>query len=431
MMTVDRRRVLKGLGATAGFAAPAIGRVARAAASPRVVIIGGGAGGATAASYLRRNAPSINVTLIEPKQKFTTPFFSNWYLGGLRTLNEITHTYQGLKAQGVNVLHSVAVDVDPVRKSVTLINGSKLAYDRLILSPGIDISYGPVEGYTPAALQVMPHAWQAGDQVKVLRAQLEAMPDGGLVVLTSPPEPYRCPVGPYERACMIAHYLKANKPRSKLLLLDAKRKFVAQQVFTEAFRTYYAGIIELNLTTQSDDFALAKVDPSTRTVTTKGGQKFNAAVANIIPPQRAGSIAQRAGCVDGDWCPVKPQTFASTIVADIHVIGDSAIASDMPKSGFSANSQAKLVARVIAHELAGNELFPQRLRNSCWAAVATGDAIKLGANYAIRDRDGREFLAPFDSFSSEPGEDAAERKENFDEAVGWYAGMTADMFAKT
>lgn len=429
MTAIDRRGLVKGIGAASALACAGVPTFAYAQnAAPRVLIVGGGAGGATVASYLRRQAPNVNVTLIEPDKNHITCFFSNLWLGGFRSVESLTHSYSWHQKQGVNVVHDLVVDVDAAKKTVTLISGSKLPYDRLVLSPGFDFKFDAIEGYSREAAQIMPHGWRAGPQTLLLKNQIEAMPEGGVVVLATPPEPYSCPPGPYERACMIAHLLKTKKPRAKLIIFDPKSTFSKQAVFMEAFQKHYSGIVELNLKNEIDDFALASVDPATKTVVTKSGVKVKADVVNIIPAQRAGGIAKRAGCVEGDWCPVDPETFASSIAPDIYVLGDAAVASDMPKSGFSANNQGKLVANVLSTELANRERFAQRLRNTCWSLVAPNDCVKIGANYGPGERDGKKRLIAFDGFVSEPGEEDSERRENFEEAVGWYSAITADMF---
>lgn len=431
MRAITRRAFGRGLGAVAAAAqATGTSTFAIAQTQPRVVIVGGGAGGATVATYLKRLAPNVHVTLIERNAQFTTCFFSNLYIGGFRTLESLTHSYQELKAQGINVVTDVAIDVDTSRKAVTLISGTKVPYDRLVLSPGIDIRYDTIEGYSSQVARSMPHAWRAGEQTVLLKTQLEAMPDGGVVVMAAPPNPFRCPPGPYERACMIAHLLKTKKPRSKLIILDPKRSFSKQAVFMEAFKKYYAGLIDIHLTNDIDDFSVVAVDPGSKTVIAKNGLKVKASVANIVPAQRAGGIAQRAGCVEGDWCPIAPENFLSTKVEDVHVIGDAAIATDMPKSAFAANSQGKLIANHLASSLAGKETFPARVRNTCWSLLASNDSAKVGANYVVGVSNGRKMLMPTDAFVSQPGEEASERRENFDESVGWYSGMTTDMFGK-
>jgi NADPH-dependent 2,4-dienoyl-CoA reductase/sulfur reductase-like enzyme len=297
-----------------------------------------------------------------------------------------------------------------------------------VLSPGIDLRYGAIEGYSPEAAEVMPHAWKAGPQTQLLMRQLEAMADGGVVVMTVPANPYRCPPGPYERACMIAHFLKTKKPKSKLVIFDAKPTFSKQAAFEEAFARHYKGIIDLNLTNEIDDFAVAHVDPGTMEVVTKAGTRIKAAVANIIPPQSAGEIARQAGCVEGEWCPIDPENFTSTKAKGIYVLGDAAIAADMPKSAFSANSQGKVVAADILADLTGAERFGPRYRNTCWSLLAADDSIKIGADYAPAAKDGKAYLAPSGAFVSQAGESAAVRKVNYAEGLGWYHAIIADAF---
>jgi NADPH-dependent 2,4-dienoyl-CoA reductase/sulfur reductase-like enzyme len=273
----------------------------------------------------------------------------------------------------------------------------------------------------------MPHAYTTAALGKrQLKQQLLAMRDGGTVVIAPPNNPYRCPPGPYERACMIAHYLKTRKPKSKLVILDPKKTFSKQAVMTEAFERYYQGIIELNLSTEIDDYALAQVDAKTKEIVTKAGKRVKADVANIIPQQRAGEIAVKAGCTEGDWCPIDPANCSSRKVKDVYVLGDAAIAAEMPKSAFSANSQAKVVVADILAALAKKERFPARYRNTCWSLLAPDDSVKIGANYTPKD-------GKFDSsegFVSQRGEPADVRKQNYQESVGWYDAITADMFAR-
>jgi hypothetical protein len=224
---------------------------------------------------------------------------------------------------------------------------------------------------------------------------------------------------------MIAHYLKTKKPKSKLVVLDPKKSFSKQSLFTEAFDTYYKDIIELNLSTEIDDYSVASLDPRTKEIITKAGKKVYADVANIIPQQRAGEIAAKAGCTEGDWCPVNPQNFASTKVEHVYVLGDASIANDMPKSAFAANSQAKVVAGEIVAELAHKARVPARFSNTCWSLLAPDDDVKISADYQALD--GR--LVASDAFSSHRGEAADVRKQNYLESVGWYGAITAEMFA--
>ena len=424
MSRFTRREVGLGLGATiAGTTGATLFAVAQGA--PKVVIIGGGPGGATVANQLKQGEPSLDVTLIEISTIYTTCFFSNLYLGGFRSYASLQHNYDGLKKLGVKVVHAMATDVDTAQRSVKA-GGRSYSYDRLVVAPGIDIKYGVIEGYDEKAAQVMPHAYLPGAQTQLLKKQLEAMKDGGTVVMVAPNNPYRCPPGPYERACMIAHYLKTKKPKSKLVILDPKRAFSKQPAFQEAFDKYYKGIIELNLTNEIDDYAVTKVDPKTKTVTTKAGKSWKGDVVNVIPPQRAGLIAHKLGLNDGDWCNVNAENFSSVKAKDIYVLGDAAVAAEMPKSAFSANSHAKVVANDILTVLAKKPKFSPNFRNTCWSMVAPNDSIKIGAGYVPKG----QKLEPVGPFVSKPGEDAALRKQTYEESVGWYDGIVADIFAK-
>jgi NADPH-dependent 2,4-dienoyl-CoA reductase/sulfur reductase-like enzyme len=429
MSDVSRRDFAKlagvtGVGALAysGWATFAIAQT-----PARVVIVGGGAGGATAAHYVKKDGPEIDVTLIEANPIYSSSFFSNLYIGGFRSLESLNHTYGGLRRIGVKVVHDVATEVNTSNKTVRTRGGRTYPYDRLVLSPGIDIKYESIAGYSRDAARIMPHAYTTNAQQKrLLKRQLQAMRDGGTVVMAMPNNPFRCPPGPYERACMIAHYIKTKKPKSKLVIFDPKKAFSKQPVFTEAFKNHYKSIIELNLTTEIDDFSVVSVNPRTKEIVTKAGKKLKADVANIIPQQRAGEIAAKAGCTEGDWCPIDPENFASRKVKDVYVLGDASIAAEMPKSAFSANSQAKVVASDILAELAKKEKFPPRYRNTCWSLLAPDDDVKIGANYAPKD--GK--LDPSGSFVSQPGEAQDVRKQNYQESIAWYANITADMFAK-
>jgi NADPH-dependent 2,4-dienoyl-CoA reductase/sulfur reductase-like enzyme len=393
-----------------------------------VVIVGGGAGGATVANYLKKGDPKLDVTLVEANQIYSSSFFSNLYIGGFRSFASLNHGYSGLTGMGIKLIHARATGVDATKKTVTLSNGRTLSYDRLVLSPGIDIKWDSIPGYSAALARRFPHAYNTdGLGKQQLMAALSGMKDGGTFAMIMPNNPYRCPPGPYERACMIAHYLKTKKPKSKLVILDPKKAFSKQAVFTEAFDKYYKGIVEMNLTTDIDDFSVTKFDAATREITTKAGKKVKFDAANVIPQQRAGEIAQKAGVTKGDWVPVNPDNFQSQANKDIYVLGDATVAAEMPKSAFSANSQGKVVVTTLLADLSRKERFPARYRNTCWSLVAPDDCIKIGANYAPKD--GK--LDPSGSFVSQRGEDAGTRKQNYAESIGWYDGIIADMFAKS
>ncbi|MFZ9685530.1 MAG: FAD-dependent oxidoreductase, partial [Gemmobacter sp.] len=349
------RRTFLGTTIAAGgvLAAPALFGQAK----PRVVVIGGGAGGATAARYLAKDgAGALDVTLIEANPTYTTCFFSNLYIGGFRTIESLEHGYGGIAAAGVNVIHDLATGVDRAARTVTLAGGQVVAYDRLVLSPGIDFRDDAVPGWSLDAAEIMPHAYKAGPQTKLLRAQIEAMPQGGLFAMVAPPNPYRCPPGPYERISMVAHVLKQSNPTAKILLLDPKEKFAKQALFEEGWQRHYDGMIEV----VGPDFggAAVEVRPGTMEVVVDGtAQKVD--VCNVIPAQMAGKIAQIAGVTDDKgWAPVDPANMKSKMDENVYVLGDSSAQGDMPKSGYSANSQAKVAALSIRGELTGAKVFP-------------------------------------------------------------------------
>ncbi len=425
------RREFGGLAAGAGLLsiAPGFGRPAFGQAAGKVVVIGGGPGGATVANRLKAANAALSVTLVEPKQKYTTCFYSNLYLGGFRSFQSITHNYEGIKKRGITVISDVATAVDTTAKTVTLARGgAALPYDRLVIAPGIDMKFDSVDGYSAEAAEIMPHAWQGGAQTWLLKQKLLALSDGDLVVMTVPGNPYRCPPGPYERACMIGHFLKTRKPKSKLIIFDAKKTISKQAVFEEAFNEFYKGIIELNLTNEIDDFAVERVDIKTGDVFVKSGRTERAVLANIIPAQKAGAIAAIAGVTDGDWCPVHAENFTSTKVKDVYVLGDAAIAADMPKSAFTAVSQAGVVADDILADLASKPRVAGVYRNTCWSMVAPENSAKIGGDYRPATKDGKSFLEVHEPFVSKAGESSDVRRETFNESAGWYQSLVADLY---
>lgn len=432
-MTTITRREFGFLAASAGAIASATGlpRPAIAAGPAKIVIIGGGAGGAAAANRLKSADPGLDITLVEPKEKYTTCFYSNLYIGGFRSFRSITFDYEGVKKRGINVITDTATAIDTAAKTVTLARGSApLSYDRLVVSPGIDIKFDSIEGYSPEAAKIMPHAWIGGEQTWILKEKLLALPEGGLVVMSAPPNPYRCPPGPYERACMIAHFLKTAKPKAKLVLFDAKTHFSKQAVFEQAFVEYYKDIIELNLTNEFDDFTVNKVNAATGEVTTKAGRTERAALANIIPAQRAGLIATKAGLTEGDWCPINPANFSSTKAKDVYVLGDAAVGADMPKSAYSAVSQAGVVAADIIADLSGKPRQPGQYRNTCWSMVAPDNSAKIGGDYHPGMKDGKPFLQAKDEFISKPDDTLAVRQETYQESYDWYQTVVMDLFGE-
>ncbi len=418
-----RREAVQLLGAGAAaitFAAPSLAQNAAGA----VVVIGGGFGGASCARALKRLNPALSVTLIEPNAKFTACPFSNEVIAGLREITAQEFGYDGVARAGVKIIAQTAAGVDPHARLVTLADGARLPYDRLVLSPGVELRFDALPGYDEAASQRMPHAWKAGAQTVLLRRQLEAMDDGGVVVMSAPANPYRCPPGPYERASLIAHYLKTRKPKSKLLLLDAKDVFSKQRLFQNAWKELYPQHIEwISL---SSGGKVTSVDAASLTATTDFGS-HKGAVVNIIPPQKAGAIAQQAGVADRTgWCPVEPLAFTSTLQSNIHVIGDAAIMGAMPKSAFSANAQAKVCANAIVALLAGREPSEPRLINTCYSLVAPNYGITVAgvykpANGLLVDIEGAGGTSPIEAPRSTRAQEASL-------AEGWFATLTAEVF---
>lgn len=431
LLAMNRRKLLTlmGSGAASALAAPFMIGGAAAAASARVVVVGGGFGGATAAKYLKRLDPALDVTLVEPESSFYTCPFSNLYLGGVRELQYIRHGYDELRQRyGVRVLHRRAEDVDGVARSVRLDDGSVLAYDKLILSPGIDIDHTALEGYDAEVAERIPHAWKAGAQTRLLRSQLEAMPDGGVFVLTAPGNPYRCPPGPYERVSQIAGYFQRHKPRSKILLLDAKDAFSKQALFMDAWEALYPGMIEW--VSRSNDGAIVRVDADSRTVESEFGELHRADVLNIVPRQKAAAIAERAGVTDDSgWAPIHPAGFESRLVPDIHVIGDASIASPMPKSGFCANAQGRVTAHAVVAALQGRDPVPPAWSNTCYSVVGEEYAISVAGVYRLVDG---QIQAVEGSGGLSPREAPAEvRRLEARYAVRWYNAIAMDAWGTT
>jgi len=407
-------------GAAAFGAVPAIGQ-----AKPKVVVIGGGAGGVTAAKYIARDSKgAIEVTLVEPLKRYQTCFHSNLFLGGYRSYDSITHGYEKLAfAYGVKMNHQMANAIDRDKKQVVLADGSRLSYDRLVVSPGIDLKYDSVPGWGKEHEEVMPHAWRPGAQTELLKKRLDAVPNGGVIVMITPPNPYRCPPGPYERVSMMAHALKASgRTNSKIIIIDPKENFSKQGLFQEGWEKYYKGMVEW-LGPKVHD-GLKSVDPKTNTVVT-GFETYKAALVNVIPAQTAGKIAIDAKLTNaGGFCPIDPTNMKSTLDPNIYVLGDASIAGDMPKSAFSANSQAKVAALMIRGELTKADTFPARYSNTCWSLIETDDAVKVGGRYEAKD--GK--ITATETFISKTGETAELRKATQAENMGWYAGISADMF---
>jgi sulfide dehydrogenase [flavocytochrome c] flavoprotein chain len=429
-MTISRRHFLKALGI--GGAASALAACAQMPGErtrgAHVVVVGGGSGGATAAKYLRRFDPDLRVTLVEPSATYHTCYGSNWVLGGLRQMDDIVQTYGTLRdIHGVNVIQDTVTGIDAGARKVTLAGGQTLDYDRLVVSPGIDFDWeAAAHGTSANTVEQIPHAWKAGPQTEILRRQLEAMPDGGVFVMVAPPNPFRCPPGPYERASMVAHYFKTHKPRSKVLILDVKEGFSKQGLFMAGWRENYGDMIEW--VSANDGGMVESINPTQKIAVSDGGlNRFNADVLNFIPPQKAGQIAHDAGLTnESGWCPVNQVTFESSIHPGIHVIGDASIAGAMPKSGHSANSQGKLVAAAIVNTLKGRDPVAPSMVNTCYSLITPDWGISVAAVYRFDD-------GSIKGVGGSGGVSPADADRNFrmleaNYTRGWYDSITTDIW---
>jgi sulfide dehydrogenase [flavocytochrome c] flavoprotein subunit len=423
--TLSRRFFLAAAGA-ATLAAPSIARAQGAASgAARLLVVGGGFGGASAARFARIAYPWLEVTLVEPQRSFVTCPYGNLVLAGERSMADITHSFDALRARGVTVVHDWVEGIDPVAKSVRLRGGATLGYDRMILSPGIALRWGAIEGYDEAASQLLPHAWVPADggQTALLRRQLEAMPDGGVVGLSIPGNPFRCPPGPYERISMIAHYLKRHKPKSKILALDAKDAFSKQGLFQDGWKQLYGDMIEW--VPLSKDGKVVRVDAASRTLETEFGVKHQVAVANIIPPQSAARIAISAGLADNTgWVPVNPRTFESRIAPGIHVVGDANNGAPMPKSGFIANNTAKQAVTSAAALLRGEAVPEAVYFNTCYSHV--GEEYGISIVGVFRPTDTAIVEVPNSGGVSPRGDLPDQRRAEAAYADAWYASIAQD-----
>jgi NADPH-dependent 2,4-dienoyl-CoA reductase/sulfur reductase-like enzyme len=420
--STNRREFLAAASAASALAvlpAPAL-----AQSAPRVVVVGGGMAGASVARALKKADPRIVVTLVEASRTFTACPFSNLVIGGLRELSAQQFGYDKVAADGIEIAFTSATAVDAQARRVTLASGSTLPYDRLVVAPGIDLDWGGLPGYPEAAAEKMPHAWKAGPQTLLLRKQLEDMADGGLVVMSVPANPFRCPPGPYERASLIANYLKTRKPKSKLLVLDAKDAFSKQRLFQNAWKELYPDHLEWVGLSQGGK--VTSVDAGEMTLVTDFA-RHKAAVANVIPPQKAGAIAQAAGVADkSGWCPIDPVTFEAKLAPNIHVLGDATIAGAMPKSAFSANAQAKVCAAAITKLLAGQAPATPKLLNTCYSIVAPNYGITVAGVYTpnngiLAEVQGSGGVSPLDAPRSQRAQEALF-------AEGWFNTLTAEVF---
>ncbi len=419
-----RRDLLKF--STAGVAVGALGACATITGSRgKVVVVGGGWGGATAAKYTRMwSAGTIEVTLVEPNRNFVSCPISNLVLGGSRKIEELTTGYDGLRRHGVNVVHDTVTAIDAAKKQVRLASGGTLPYDRAVVSPGIEFMFNQVKGMSAATAETIPHAWKAGPQTVLLRRQLEAMPDGGVVVVSIPLAPYRCPPGPYERASLIAWYLKTNKPKSKLIVLDANPAVTSKgPLFTRVWKEDYPGIIEYQA-----NMAVTEVDVGGRRLITSLGETIKGDVLNLIPPQRAADIARDAGLITANerWCEVNWLTTESIKVPGVHVLGDATLSAPaMPKSGHMANQHGKAAAAAIVETLNGRDPVPPMMANTCYSYVDDRNAIHVASVHRwVPEKKTMEVVPGASGVS---GPDRAQWALEGQYAWGWAQTVWADM----
>jgi len=419
---INRRSFTKLLLASIGgtFAFPLLAQT-----KARVVIVGGGAAGASAARKLGQSGGGIEVTLIEPNRNYTTPFFANQALVGLQPLENFTFGYEKLSAiNTIHVIHDTVIDGDPGKQTVRLSNGADLPYDRLIVAPGTRLLSDKIEGYGTQSELIFPHAYDGTSSAQwlLLKNQIRHMEDGGLVIITAPRRPYKCTPAPYERASLVAGYLHQHKPKSKLLLLDAKVEFPLMDAMIEVWGEKYGDLIEW----VPADFggAISHVNNRDRTLIADG-EIFKPHVGNIIPPQRAGKIAQQLDLADDSgWCPVNPLTFESTRQKNIHVLGDAIDAGDMPKSASAARRQALSAATAINNLLNGSSDPIPKLENACYFLTEPGQALVVGGRYRIGER----RIIGIEGYSSDPGETAEDRRETARQGENWYKKVTRGMF---
>jgi len=424
MHRISRRRLLKAVGGLAALPALGMQPVDRMSSGGRVVVVGAGFAGATCARYLRRIDQSLEVTLVDPFEDYYACPLSNGVVSALRSIDSLKVDRDLLARYGVRLVKGSVVGVDGGARRVSLLGGTTLGYARLVMAPGIRFKWGSPEGYDEAAADIMPHAWKAGAQTSLLRDRLLAMEDGGVFVISVPAAPFRCPPGPYERASLIAHHLKANKPRSKIVILDANEKFSKQALFEEAWAQRYPGIIEW--VSVSNDGAVTRVDPKSMTLFT-ALDEYKAAVANVIPGQGADEVAVAAGLADDSgWCPVDPATFESTRMPGVHVIGDACLASPMPKSASAANSQAKNCALAVHALLRGSDPGEPSLHNTCYSLVAPDLAISINGIYGLSEHKIAEIEGAGGLSPAGAAQDFRKREAGYGE--GWYESIVADSF---
>ncbi|MAW44546.1 MAG: cytochrome C [Gammaproteobacteria bacterium TMED243] len=420
MKGLRRRHVLAAMAASALLP----GRTLAAEPNSRLVVVGGGFAGATLARSVKRLSPEITVVLIEARERYVSCPMSNLVIAGRRSLAAQTFDYRGLEAAGVEVVRGMAVDVDATKQCVRLQGGVTIDYDRLVLAPGVMLNFDQLSGMSEQGAEKMPHAWQAGAQTTLLRRQIEAMPDDGLVVISVPAAPYRCPPGPYERASLITSYLKQNKPKAQILILDSNERFSKQALFQQGWKHLYGDRIRWQ--SASNDGRVIRVEPDAMRLHTDFAT-HTPDVANIIPPQQAGLIAHRAGVADASgWCPVNSLSFESRLQPNIHVIGDAAIAAPMPKSAFAANAQAKVCAIALVRLFRGMQPQSTVLANTCYSYLEPNSAISISGAYRTQDGQFASIAAAAGASPLIPPEGLQAQEALH--AADWFRAITQETF---
>ncbi len=434
MTNLTRRGFIKltggvaAIGLTSSFAAPSIAGDAK----HKVVVVGGGYAGAVAAKYIRMADQNIHVTLIEKDASYYSGPLSNWVIAGFRDLSVQKWEYDGLKKHGIEVVIDTVTGIDAAAKSVTTAGGHKFAYDRLVVAPGIDFKDFP--GYDAEAQKVIVPAWKAGPETVTLHKQLASMKDGDNFILVAPADPYRCPPGPYERASLVAHYLKKNKPKSKLIILDAKPKFSKQGLFQEGWTKLYGFGTDNSIikwVSGAEGGKAVRIDAKEMAVYTDNNgfeEKHVGGVINLIPPNVAGTIAKVAGLTnEGGWCPVHLNTFESKIHKGVYVIGDSSVSGGMPKSGYAANSQAKVVAATIVAQLNGKEPGEPSYVNTCYSMLSPDYGISVAAVWKFDPAD-PDKVKEITSGVSPANAPEFVRKQEALYNESWYQSIMSDTF---
>jgi sulfide dehydrogenase [flavocytochrome c] flavoprotein chain len=422
---LNRRQFIAGGAAVASLSAwraPAI-----AQSRPKVVVVGAGPGGGSIVRTLASAAPGrLDMVLIEAQPAYTACFQSNLHLGGLAPIERYLFSFDALRRlDGVTLVNDAAIGIDRDARTVALRGGARIGYDLLVVASGIDLDYDSAPGWSKEAEDRMPHAYKGGAQLVLLKRQVDAAPDGGVIIIMAPPNPYRCPPGPYERASMMAHAFKAaGKSKMRIVILDEKEAYPKQALFEEGWQRHYPGVIEWM--PKSIHGGIKSVDPATMTVETDFETYSNAAIVNVIPRQMAGALARDAGLAGaGGYCPIDPFTMKSQGDPRIFVVGDACIPGDMPKSAFAAGSQAQVAAQAILAELLQAPKTEAQFANVCWSLIASGDSVKLGGTY----KPTAERIQQTELFISKLEDAPVVRNANAAEAETWFASMSAGLFS--